>query len=58
MKKLTSLLLALLMIASLSLAVSANSDGNKWGELAEGRILIQDHSDSTVSFRNLKIREL
>ena len=34
------------------------TDGNKWGELAEGRILIQDHSDSTVSFRNLKIREL
>ena len=32
--------------------------GNKWGELSEGRILLQDHSDSTVSFRNLKIREL
>lgn len=34
------------------------TDGNKWGELVEGRILIQDHHDSTVSFRNLKIREL
>ena len=29
-----------------------------WGEVAEGRILLQDHSDSTVSFCNLKIREL
>ncbi len=27
-----------------------------WGEVAEGRILLQDHSDSTVSFCNLKIR--
>jgi len=29
-----------------------------WGEVAEGRILLQDHSDSTVSFCNLKIKEL
>lgn len=29
-----------------------------WGELAEGRLLIQDHSDSTVSFCNLKVKEL
>lgn len=34
------------------------TDGQPWGELAEGRILLQDHSDSMVSFRNLKIREL
>ena len=29
-----------------------------WGEVPEGRILLQDHSDSPVSFCNLKIREL
>jgi len=33
MKKLTALVLALLMAASLSLIVSANSDGNKWGDI-------------------------
>ena len=32
--------------------------GIKWGELETGRILLQDHSDSTVSFRNIKILEL
>jgi hypothetical protein len=31
---------------------------SRWGELEKGRILIQDHSDSTVSFRNIKIREM
>lgn len=37
-----------------------DKDGNPqdWGETVEGRILLQDHSDSTVSFCNLKIREL
>lgn len=34
------------------------TDGRKWGELESGRILLQDHSDSTVSFRNIKIKEL
>ena len=34
------------------------TDGAKWGELETGRILIQDHADSTVSFRNIKIRQL
>ena len=29
-----------------------------WGEAKEGRIMLQDHSDSTVSFRNLKIKDL
>ena len=29
-----------------------------WGEIPEGRILLQDHSDSTVSFCNLKVKEL
>ena len=32
--------------------------GEHWGEAPTGRIKLQDHSDSTVSFRNLKIREL
>lgn len=32
-------------------------DGNHWGEIPAGRIKIQDHNDSTVSFRNIKIRE-
>ena len=32
--------------------------GERWGEIPVGRIKIQDHSDSTVSFRNIKIREL
>ena len=30
----------------------------KWGLTPEGRIHIQDHSDSTVSYRNIKIKEL
>jgi len=36
------------------------SDGKPqdWGEIPAGRILLQDHSDSTVSFCNLKIKEL
>jgi len=32
--------------------------GAHWGEAEMGRILLQDHSDSTVSFCNLKIREM
>ncbi len=34
-----------------------NQNG-RWGLTPEGRIHIQDHSDSTVSYRNIKIREL
>ena len=34
-----------------------NLDG-KWGLSKSGRILLQDHSDSTVHFRNIKIKEL
>ena len=29
-----------------------------WGMVPEGRILLQDHSDSTVSFCNLKVKNL
>lgn len=38
--------------------VSADGKAQDWGETAEGRILLQDHSDSTVSFCNLKIKKL
>ena len=34
---------------------SANNKPHPWGEIEEGRILLQDHHDC-VSFRNLKIR--
>ena len=43
-----------------TLTEAEKADGWKllWGEVAEGRILLQDHSDSSVSFCNLKIKEL
>ena len=37
---------------------SEKKDGAHWGETPEGRIKLQDHTDSTVSFRNIKIRRL
>ena len=36
--------------------VGPNGEPRPWGENAKGRLLLQDHSDSTVSFRNLKVR--
>ncbi len=38
--------------------VGADGSARRWGENAEGRIMLQDHADSTVYFRNLKIRDL
>lgn len=38
--------------------VKEQKPGEHWGETPVGRIKIQDHGDSTVSFRNIKIREL
>ena len=37
---------------------TADGKPQPWGEVPEGRILLQDHSDSTVSYCNLKIREI
>jgi len=37
---------------------TADGQPQPWGEVAEGRLLLQDHSDSTVSYCNLKVREL
>ena len=37
---------------------TADGKPQPWGEIPEGRILLQDHSDSTVSFCNLKVKEL
>ena len=37
---------------------AADGSPQPWGEIPEGRLLLQDHSDSTVSFCNLKVREL
>ncbi len=34
------------------------TEGRRWGELEKGRLLIQDHHDSTVSYCNLKVKEL
>ena len=38
--------------------VGADGKPQDWGEIPEGRLLLQDHSDSTVSFCNLKVKEL
>ena len=45
-------------IVAKSKYVKEQKPGEHWGEAPTGRIKLQDHSDSTVSFRNIKIREL
>ncbi len=51
MKKLTSLVLVLLMIASLAVTVFANADGNKWGDipLYKGEIKLDGKIDEIYS---------
>jgi hypothetical protein len=34
------------------------SKGQYWGEVKDGRLLLQDHGDSIVAFCNLKVKEL
>ena len=36
----------------------ADGKAQPWGELAEGRLQLQDHTDSIVAFCNLKVKEL
>ena len=36
--------------------VGPDGKSRPWGENVQGRILLQDHSDSTVSFRNLRVK--
>lgn len=38
--------------------LDASGKPQLWGEIPEGRLLIQDHSDSTVSYCNLKVKAL
>jgi hypothetical protein len=38
--------------------VTADGKAQDWGEVPEGRLLLQDHHDSVVSFCNLKVKEL
>ena len=38
--------------------VDRNGKPQPWGETEKGRLLLQDHSDSTASFCNLKVKEL
>ena len=38
--------------------VDKNGKPQRWGELKSGRLQIQDHSDSTVSYCNLKVKAL
>ena len=42
----------------LSKYLAWQDEGAFWGEAETGRILLQDHGDSSVSFCNLKIKEL
>ena len=43
---------------ALSKYAASEDKGTHWGEAEKGRLLIQDHHDSTVSYCNLKVKEL
>ena len=46
------------IVAQSKYKASEKKPGDHWGETPAGRIKLQDHSDSTVSFRNIKVRSL
>ena len=46
------------IVAQSKYKATEKKPGDHWGETPAGRIKLQDHSDSTVSFRNIKVRSL
>ena len=46
------------IVAQSKYKATEKKPGDHWGETPAGRIKLQDHGDSTVSFRNIKVRSL
>ena len=46
------------IVAQSKYKASEKKPGDHWGETPAGRIKLQDHNDSTVSYRNIKVRSL
>ena len=46
------------IVAQSKYKATEKKPGDHWGETPAGRIKLQDHSDSTVSSRNIKVRSL